>query len=72
MRFELFKELILSIPKTIYFNFHYFPIKTAIVFPVIISRKIKLKSLDGEIILPNYISTGIIKIGFSGSYALGT
>lgn len=54
----------ISIFKTIYFNFHYFDFKTAIKFPVFISRNILLKDISGKIELPSIINTGIIKIGF--------
>ena len=49
---------------TLYFNFTYFPFSTAIKFPVLVSRYVYLKLMRGNIILPDFISAGIIKIGF--------
>lgn len=60
--FNFFSDI--SIFKTVYFNFHYFDFKTAIKFPVFISRNILLKNTSGIIELPNTINTGTIKIGF--------
>jgi acetyltransferase-like isoleucine patch superfamily enzyme len=50
--------------KTIYFNFHYFKISEAILFPVFISKNIRLNKLDGKVILQCPIRTGLIRIGF--------
>jgi acetyltransferase-like isoleucine patch superfamily enzyme len=54
----------ISLIKTIYFNFKYFPAKTALRFPVIISRSTKLSQLKGKIIIDAPIKTGMIRIGF--------
>lgn len=61
----------ISIPKSLYFNLKYFPVKTALHFPVLINYRTELKTLKGKIILPSKSSFGLVKIGFSGSYALG-
>ena len=52
-----------GIPKTIYFNFSYFDLKTAMKFPVLISSKVSLKNMRGEIILKK-IKPAIVRIGF--------
>jgi acetyltransferase-like isoleucine patch superfamily enzyme len=54
---------ILGLPKTIYFNFRYFPIRKAIRLPVLISHRVWLKTLSGKVILSEY-KTGLIEIGF--------
>lgn len=56
----------LGLPKTIYFNFIYFPFKSAIYLPIFISHRVVLKSLRGQIILHNSQKRkfGIVKIGF--------
>lgn len=59
-------ELLISIPKTVYFNFKYFKSSQAIKLPVFISYNTKFKNLNGNIQLPKNIKTGIIKIGFGG------
>ncbi len=49
--------------KTLMFNFHYFPFRTAIKFPVLISKKVRLLKLKGRLHL-GMIEKGIVKIGF--------
>ena len=54
-----------SLIKTIRFNFKYFPINSAILFPVFISRKTLYSNLKGKVkIEADRISTGMIRIGF--------
>lgn len=59
---------VLSIPKTLYFNFRCFPISTAIKLPVLISHNTKILEIHKEM-----ISFGcnpyrfMVKIGFGGS-----
>lgn len=50
--------------KTIYFNLKYFPFKTAIKLPVLISKNVVLLKTDGKISIDAPINTGMIKIGF--------
>lgn len=51
--------------RTIYFNFKYFPLKQAIKFPVLLSRKVKLFRTLGTVeIKSEHIQTAMIKIGF--------
>ena len=38
-------HILCSIPKTLRFNFHYFPFKTAIKCPVMVSRRVYLREL---------------------------
>lgn len=54
---------LLSIPKSIYFNFKYFPLETAIRFPVVVSHKVKFRKLSGTIKLEK-IKLGGVRIGF--------
>ncbi|MCG7584497.1 acyltransferase [Photobacterium sp. OFAV2-7] len=53
-----------AIPKTLLFNFYYFPADQAIKFPVIVSHRVKFEKLDGKVILKGNIKTGKIRIGF--------
>ena len=53
-----------SIPKTLRFNLHYFPFKTALRCPVIVSRRVYLRELHGKVSLPEKADTGSIRIGF--------
>lgn len=52
--------------KSFRFCLSYFPLPIAIKFPVLIHRKVQLKSLKGCLKLSNY-QTGNVKIGFPGS-----
>lgn len=64
MRLYDFFNILCSIPKTLRFNFHYFPFRTALRLPVFVSRKTYLRELRGEVHLPGEISTAMVKIGF--------
>ena len=57
-------DYIRSIPKTMYVNFKYFPFKDALKVPLLVSHRVYLKSLKGELIIEKKISFGIVKIGF--------
>lgn len=54
---------IAGIPKSIYVNFRVLPFSQAIWLPIIVSRKTKLQSLSGNVILKK-VKTGMIRIGF--------
>ena len=62
-------EMIFGLFKTIRFNFHYFPFKQAVRFPVIISKNVKLEVLHGNVEINGKIKTGMIKMGF-GAFSL--
>lgn len=59
-----FWNILLSLPKTLRFNFHYFPLKTALKLPVFVSHRTFLRELHGKIVLPEKVNTAMIKIGF--------
>ena len=59
-----FFNIIRSIPKTLRFNFHYFPFKTAVKLPVVVSHRTYLRELHGKVELPEKVETAMIKIGF--------
>jgi len=55
----------LGIPKTLRFNFHYFPFKIAIRLPVWLTHRVRLKSLNGKVMLKaDNIRRGMVTIGF--------
>lgn len=64
---------ILSLPKTVFFNLYYFPIKEAIKLPVFVSYKCRVASLGNRnAIHLKHITTGAIRIGVSeGSFGIG-
>lgn len=55
------------LPKSIYFNFHYFPIKTAIKLPVLFLSSVKLVDTRGVVKLKGPVSTGMVIIGGRGN-----
>ena len=59
-----FFNIIRSIPKTLRFNFHYFPFKTALKLPVVVSHRTYLRELHGKVELPEKVERAMIKIGF--------
>ena len=59
-----FFNIIRSIPKTLRFNLHYFPLKTALKLPVVVSHRTFLRELHGEVELPEKVETAMVKIGF--------
>jgi acetyltransferase-like isoleucine patch superfamily enzyme len=59
-----FFNVLRSIPKTLRFNLHYFPLKTALKLPVIVSHRTFLRELHGKVELPEKVETAIVKIGF--------
>jgi acetyltransferase-like isoleucine patch superfamily enzyme len=50
--------------KSIIFNFKYFPFKTAIKFPVLISNNVFLHKTKGRVIINAPIKTALIQIGY--------
>ena len=57
-----FLMLVTDLPKTILFNFTYFPLKVAIKFPVFVSHRVFLLNLKGKVKL-GVVRTGVIRIG---------
>lgn len=53
----------LSLPKTIWFNFHYLPIKQAVKLPIF-CYKVRFRKMRGKVcILADHIRTGMIALG---------
>lgn len=71
---KIFFKLIISFPKTIYFNFKIFPLKIAVKLPIIISFNVKIKGIYKNCIEinSNKVKLGMIKIGFFGSEAINS
>ena len=59
-----FFNIICSIPKTLRFNLHYFPLKTALKLPVVVSHRTYLREMHGKVALPEKVERAMIKIGF--------
>ncbi|GAB3895585.1 acyltransferase [Spirosoma agri] len=52
------------LPNTIRFNFHYFPVRTAMHLPVMVSANVRLVELKGNVILKGPVEHRMIRIGF--------
>lgn len=59
-----FFNILFSIPKTLRFNLHYFPLKTALKLPVFVSHRTFLRELHGMVNLPSQTRTAMVRIGF--------
>ena len=59
-----FFNIIRSIPKTLRFNLHYFPLKMALKLPVVVSHRTYLRELHGKVELPEKVERAMVKIGF--------
>ena len=59
-----FFNILRSIPKTLRFNLHYFPLKTALKTPVVVSHRTYLRELHGKVELPENVEPAMVKIGF--------
>lgn len=59
-----FWNIVRSIPKTLRFNLHYFPLKTALKLPVVVSHRTYLRELHGNVELPEKVERAMIKIGY--------
>ena len=59
-----FFNILCSFPKTLRFNLHYFPLKTALKLPVIVSHRTFLRELHGKVTLSETVDTAMVKIGF--------
>lgn len=65
--------ILLSLPKTIYFNLRTFPFRLAIRFPILVGYNVKVLETHKNIIeLPGKIHPGIISIGYGGVRGVAT
>jgi acetyltransferase-like isoleucine patch superfamily enzyme len=62
-KLEKFYLFVLGIPKTILFNFWYFPFKDAIRLPVYVSHRVWLMRMAGSVDLA-VVRSGVVRIGF--------
>lgn len=54
----------ISLYKTLRINFHYFKFKEALRFPILVSRRVKLRIVKGSVRFDCPIKTGLVQIGF--------
>ena len=50
--------------KTIYFNFHYFPLRQAIKLPVFVSKRVFLLKTKGKIVLEGPVKPRMVRLGY--------
>lgn len=63
--------IIISIPKTIIFNFRAFPIKTAVKLPILVYYKVRIVNIRRNLILcPNGVKTFMVRMGYGGSQSV--
>lgn len=55
--------------RSVYFNLKYFPLRTAIRLPVLVSSNVLLKCTEGQIRIEGPIFTGVVRLGY-GDMAL--
>jgi hypothetical protein len=61
----MLKLFLFGLPKTLMFNFHYFPLSAAIKLPVLLTHRVRIKKIKGKIILPKQIKRCMILLGFA-------
>lgn len=54
----------ISVIKTLRINIKYFPLRTALKVPIILTRNVYLKKLKGKVVIKGSIKTAQIRIGF--------
>lgn len=64
---KLNMPLFITIPRSIYINFHYLPFKQAIKFPILV-KKGHFYEMKGKVIIDAPIKFGMIKLGFFGGH----
>lgn len=62
---------ILAIPKSLYFNLYYFPLKLAVKLPVIVAADTKLANMGSRKAVRLANPSRRVFFGFGESYALG-
>lgn len=57
-------KFLFGLPKTIFFNIHYFGLKRGSALPIILSNRVRLRSVKGLVVINAPIRTGMILLGF--------
>jgi acetyltransferase-like isoleucine patch superfamily enzyme len=64
MNFRRTWQRLAGLPKTLYFNLHYFDLRTALRLPVLVSHRVKLLEMRGSVELRGPIHRKMVEIGF--------
>ncbi len=68
-----FVKILFSLPRTIWFNIRYIPLKQAIKFPIWIANNVRIKNMyRGGIVVANDATLGLIRIGYHKVDAVDT
>lgn len=59
-----FYLLALGLPQTLRFNFRYFSFSHAVLLPCIVSHRVVLEKMDGEVSIHCPVQFGLVRIGF--------
>ena len=60
MKIKTLLLFVISFPKTLWFNFKYFPFYDAIKLPVFVSQRVWLMTMDGKRTIKNYRGAALI------------
>lgn len=67
MNFKSSFDVLLHLHKSIYFNFHYFPISVAIKLPVLFLSRVRLVEMKGRVNIVGKIHPGMVLYGTHGN-----
>lgn len=56
----------ISIFKTLWFNIHYFPFRTALHLPVFVYGNVRMVTMKGKVKIEEPIKPGMVRLGFIG------
>lgn len=57
-------NILLSLPRTVYFNFRYLSFRQALKLPIWLANNVRIYKMKGKIILPNNIHLAMIRLGY--------
>lgn len=67
MNIKAIYNVLLHLPKSLYFNLHYLPFRDAIKLPVIFLSPVKLVEMGGRVVIRGRIHTGMVLYGGRGN-----
>lgn len=61
--------VLLGLPKTLVFNLRYFPLRTALRLPVLVSHRVMFANLGGSVVIEGPVRPGTVLLGFGANGA---
>lgn len=58
-------KFLFGLPKSLYFNIHYFGFQQGLKLPIVLSNRVKLIKCKGKLIINSPLKTGMIRWGFT-------